>query len=525
MAPVHLHPFERNRYYSGKLMTVRDFQTEQSYLNEKRHMLNRLVHGCGIAYGLQAEALSASADNRGLLIRAGVAIDGCGREIVVSRDYDQLTDISKLNGYPAETNGGKTLYLLLHYEECARERMHPKAHVASCCCEACEANKILEGFSLSVSAAAPDAGEGVCSLMRDTRVIFQDANVTIERSAPSAVRPGEVFEVALTLTTQRKIDGSPRYLIADRTTFPLAMIHSDDPAFALDQGMAKGSRLEKRYTVRVETSESGGNYAITGTVTVGSEEAWTLEPTHVEILSPYLYRQQLMERDMALLDEAVVPSAVLIATLSVNAQGVITNLDGSDRMYVYGNAYLHQRLSCDEDRFGKLPLHALTHQQGGSDPIEVTGLFGTLADAQKVAIIYNDGKDKALASKIGIGEGLTVEKLDEDAVRIRASHGMQVYSGTVVFKKGARGSVFVSDAITLDLDDPLIYYGMHEARSVLTFTNRNDIEVIATYFRTEKILRFRITDNREMRSEINTLRWWAIAATHEANEVGSTLLD
>ncbi|NBD22291.1 hypothetical protein [Paenibacillus glycinis] len=525
MTPVHLHAFERNRYYSGKLMTVRDFQTEQSYLNEKRHLLNRLVHGCGIAYGLQVEALSASADNRGLLIRAGVAIDGCGREIVVSRDYDQLTDIGKLDGYPAETDGGKTLYLLLNYEECSRERMHTKAHAASCCCEACEANKILEGFSLSVSTTAPDTSDGFCSLMGDTRVIFQDSNVTIERSAPLAVRPGEAFEVALTLTTRRTIDGSPRYVIAEQTKLPFSLLHADDLTFALENGTAKGSRIEKRYAVRVETVETGGTYSITGTVNVGNQIASELEPSNVDILSPHLYRQQQMERYLAQLAEGSIPSAVLIATLSVNAQDVISNIDSSDRMYVYGNAYLDKRLGCDEEGYGKLPLHAWTHQAGGSDPIEVTGLRGTLADAQKVAISYNDGKDKAIASNIRIGDGLTVEELGEDSVQIRAANAMQVYSGTVVFKNSSRGAVFVSDMIKLDLDDPLVYYGMDDSRSVLTFTNRTDIEVIATYIRGEKLLRFRITDNRETRTEISTLRWWAIPKTVEMQEAGSKRLD
>lgn len=29
---------ERNHYFSGKLMTVRDFESEQTYLNDKRRL-------------------------------------------------------------------------------------------------------------------------------------------------------------------------------------------------------------------------------------------------------------------------------------------------------------------------------------------------------------------------------------------------------------------------------------------------------------------------------------------------------
>ena len=47
--------FERNKYFYGKLMTVRDFETEQRYFNEKRSMLNRLVHGIGLVCGLEVK--------------------------------------------------------------------------------------------------------------------------------------------------------------------------------------------------------------------------------------------------------------------------------------------------------------------------------------------------------------------------------------------------------------------------------------------------------------------------------------
>ena len=43
---------ERNHYFYGKLMTVRDFQDEQTYMNNKRRLGNRLLHGAGIVAGL-----------------------------------------------------------------------------------------------------------------------------------------------------------------------------------------------------------------------------------------------------------------------------------------------------------------------------------------------------------------------------------------------------------------------------------------------------------------------------------------
>ena len=53
-----LHQFQRNKYFYGKLMTVRDFELEQEYFNGKRYLLNRLIHGKGLLYGFSDLELS-----------------------------------------------------------------------------------------------------------------------------------------------------------------------------------------------------------------------------------------------------------------------------------------------------------------------------------------------------------------------------------------------------------------------------------------------------------------------------------
>jgi hypothetical protein len=41
----NFHNFEKNKYFYGKLMTVRDFEAEQEYFDGKRYLINRLLHG------------------------------------------------------------------------------------------------------------------------------------------------------------------------------------------------------------------------------------------------------------------------------------------------------------------------------------------------------------------------------------------------------------------------------------------------------------------------------------------------
>jgi hypothetical protein len=83
---------ERNNYFYGKLMDVAQFNKEQSYVNQKRWLLNRLLCGSGIVCGLGLDVES----NDRLRIMPGVALDAVGHEIIlpnpVSINPRQLTD-------------------------------------------------------------------------------------------------------------------------------------------------------------------------------------------------------------------------------------------------------------------------------------------------------------------------------------------------------------------------------------------------------------------------------------------------
>ena len=52
MKNLKCFPFERNRYFYGKLLSVEDFETEQKYFNDKRRTINRFLFGSGVVCGL-----------------------------------------------------------------------------------------------------------------------------------------------------------------------------------------------------------------------------------------------------------------------------------------------------------------------------------------------------------------------------------------------------------------------------------------------------------------------------------------
>ena len=104
-----LYPFERNRYYAGKMLTSADFQAEQTYFNNKRRFVNNLMYGSGIVCGCGVFSL----DDLSILVESGVAIDGLGREIVV--DSSVVKKLSAVDGFEQlRTNNAS---LCLRYKE------------------------------------------------------------------------------------------------------------------------------------------------------------------------------------------------------------------------------------------------------------------------------------------------------------------------------------------------------------------------------------------------------------------------
>lgn len=101
-------PFEKNRYYPGKMLTTPDFRTEQQYMVHKRMFLNQMVLGSGILCGLNVLDL----DGLNILVESGAAIDPLGRELVLETSV--VKQLSALDGYREDT---EVFSLCLGYRE------------------------------------------------------------------------------------------------------------------------------------------------------------------------------------------------------------------------------------------------------------------------------------------------------------------------------------------------------------------------------------------------------------------------
>jgi hypothetical protein len=163
---TELAPARRNRYYYGKLMDVRHFTMEQRYVLSKEWLYNRAVLGPGVVCGLGVEHFSTSAGN-GLVVRAGLAIDGWGREIVVPEDISlvplQLTDqCGQPSSAGTQCRTPPQVMIQLCYFECQTD-FSPALVSDDCGCGDCEAGTVVETYCLKVTAGTAPAVKDACA--------------------------------------------------------------------------------------------------------------------------------------------------------------------------------------------------------------------------------------------------------------------------------------------------------------------------------------------------------------------------
>ena len=148
MTNLSLFPIERNRYFYGKLLTVRDFELEQKYLNDKRRLLNLAIAGPGVVCGLTV----SKSDDMTLMLESGLALDCLGREIVV--DAPVIKKLQMLDGFE-EIIGKREAFVCLRYREQAAEQVNAVGAQSG---ENIQYNKFVEGYALSLETGEPDIG-------------------------------------------------------------------------------------------------------------------------------------------------------------------------------------------------------------------------------------------------------------------------------------------------------------------------------------------------------------------------------
>jgi hypothetical protein len=85
--PCDIPPFSRNNYFTGKLLTERDFTAEQQYAANKLRLHHVALHGWGVVCGLKVTPHPICPALR-IVVEPGIAVDGCGREIRITEKVE-----------------------------------------------------------------------------------------------------------------------------------------------------------------------------------------------------------------------------------------------------------------------------------------------------------------------------------------------------------------------------------------------------------------------------------------------------
>ncbi len=195
MKNLNLFPFERNRYFYGKFLSAEDFEAEQRYMNDKRRLLNRLLHGCGVVCGLQV----IEVDDFTISLEAGLALDFSGREVLVPAPVTKrLSAIEGFSAYEDSEEAGTVLYLCIAYEE---ERVEPVYNITKINEEQEEEhNKYAETYRLFVTEEEPESeGSQEACFYEETKTLFQGAGIRIRQTVPKYIKSGEEAEFVITV--------------------------------------------------------------------------------------------------------------------------------------------------------------------------------------------------------------------------------------------------------------------------------------------------------------------------------------
>jgi len=173
--------FERNNYFHGKMLSARDLRQEQEYFNEKRRLINRMIHGWGIVCGLEV-ALEGPC----LVVKPGLALDCCGNELLVC-EREALHPKTFAKALGVETDGHYepiAWALCLEYEECKSEPLK----LPSSCNQTergQEYNRIRDHYRLSIRRledACPVDHSDDCCPYDDVEHAASINKVLVERS-------------------------------------------------------------------------------------------------------------------------------------------------------------------------------------------------------------------------------------------------------------------------------------------------------------------------------------------------------
>lgn len=146
-------PFSRNHYFTGKLLTERDFTDETHYHREKHRHHQLRLHGSGVVCGLLVGPHpNPACRDRYVVVTPGAAVDCCGNDILVAQEetLDVLAFPAVAALVRAGDDGLHTLQICVRFRECPTEEIPVLFDDCGCDDTQCAPNRILESYAFDV---------------------------------------------------------------------------------------------------------------------------------------------------------------------------------------------------------------------------------------------------------------------------------------------------------------------------------------------------------------------------------------
>ncbi len=237
------YPFERNHYFYGKLLTVRDFEDEQRYMNDKRRINNVLTKGAGVISGLSTVMI----DEKTISLETGMALDYMGREIIVPESVTKKLNV--LDGFK-EIKNYETVYLCLEYAEKKKDKVHSITETTNA--EEVDYNRVEESYHLFLTDGFVDSKKlSLHRLKEEEQVIYYDNGIKITQIVPKYANPNKELEIKVRIEKQNV----PRMIEVDYI-FSSEYIKAEDGSnqvrvYYTDEDLTAYKEVELSYIVKV----------------------------------------------------------------------------------------------------------------------------------------------------------------------------------------------------------------------------------------------------------------------------------
>lgn len=309
-------PFERNRYFTGKMLTSQDFLIEQKYLNNKRRFLNSMLFGKGILCGLSVVKL----DETSIMIDSGVAVDGVGREIVLSGSM--VRKLSALQGY--NKDGSAVMKLMIAYDE---KKIQPVyAANRNDRKEDYEYNRVTEEVRVFLVDGEQEEESGTDTFLKEG-ILYMDEDFLVKLTVPSVVCIRKQLKMRVSVIkrsqTDRKLDYSA---ILQFTTFVTASgLHETGICFE-NVHLSMGEQITKDIWVTAVENEAEECSIIVKASSVNcrvnDEDRTIPKDIFVKVASEYsepeeLVRFEIGKKNYEMRSRAEIEEAVCIAHIKV----------------------------------------------------------------------------------------------------------------------------------------------------------------------------------------------------------------